>query len=90
MKLVHDFNGAKLILKRLNYGVITLVPTIKDANNIPSKYMSICLLNVDCMVFPKLLIEVPRDGERRPSAHPDVVPHPPPPPIVGVPALPPP
>jgi hypothetical protein len=34
MKMVHDFNRNQLDLKRLNYGVITLVPKIKEANSI--------------------------------------------------------
>jgi hypothetical protein len=54
MKMVHDFNLNKLDLKRLNYGVITLVPKVKEANTI-KQYRPICLLNVDFKVFPKVL-----------------------------------
>jgi hypothetical protein len=55
-KMVVDFNEAKLDLHRLNYGVITLVPEVRDANSM-KQYMSICLLNVDFKIFPKLLID---------------------------------
>lgn len=41
-------------IKRLNYGVITLVPKIKEANTI-KQYRPICLLNVDYKCFTKLL-----------------------------------
>lgn len=42
------FEG-KLDLWRLNYGVITLIPKIKDANNIKA-FRPICFLNV-CFKF---------------------------------------
>jgi hypothetical protein len=32
MQMVQDFNRNRLDLKRLNYGVITLVPKVKEAN----------------------------------------------------------
>jgi hypothetical protein len=54
MKMVYDFNLNKLDLKRLNYGVITLVPKLKEANTI-KQYRFICLLNVDFKIFPKML-----------------------------------
>jgi hypothetical protein len=54
--MVRDFNDNKLDLKRLNYGVITLVPKLKDANTI-KQYIPICLLNVDFKIFPKLLMD---------------------------------
>lgn len=47
--LVHMFGDLykdQLDIKRLNYGVITLIPKLKEANNI-KLYRSICLLNVD-------------------------------------------
>jgi hypothetical protein len=56
MGMVRDFNSNSLDLKRLNYGVITLVPKIKEANTI-KQFRPICLLNVDFKVFPKLLID---------------------------------
>jgi hypothetical protein len=34
MGMVKDFNNGTLDLKRLNYGVITLVPKVKEANSI--------------------------------------------------------
>jgi hypothetical protein len=54
MRMVEDFNRNRLDLKRLNFGVITLVPKAREANII-KKYIPICLLNVDFMVFLKLL-----------------------------------
>jgi hypothetical protein len=56
LKMVRDFNENKLDLKRLNYGVITLVPKLKDADTI-KQCMHICLLNVDFKIFPKLQID---------------------------------
>lgn len=50
------FNKNCLDLKRLNFGVITLVPKIKEANTI-KQYMPICLLNVDFKIFSKLLTD---------------------------------
>jgi hypothetical protein len=43
-----------LDIKRLNYGVITLVLKLKEANNI-KQYRSICLLNVDFKGITKIL-----------------------------------
>jgi hypothetical protein len=54
--MVMDFNNNNLDLKRLNFGVITLVPKLQDANTI-KQYMPICLLNVDFKIFPKVLID---------------------------------
>jgi hypothetical protein len=54
MNMVKDFNMNKLDLKRLNFGVITLVPKVQEANTI-NQYRPICLLNVDFKFFPKLL-----------------------------------
>jgi hypothetical protein len=56
MKMVQDFNSNALDLRRLNYGVITLVPKVQEANMI-RQYRPICLLNVDFKIFPKLLID---------------------------------
>jgi hypothetical protein len=39
------------------YGVITLVPKVREANTI-RQYIPICLLNVDFKIFPKLLIDM--------------------------------
>jgi hypothetical protein len=54
MNMVKDFNMNKLDLKRLNFGIITLVPKVQEANTI-KQYRPICLLNVDFKFFPKLL-----------------------------------
>lgn len=48
------FYDGLLDIKRLNYGVITLVPKLKEANNI-KQYRPICLLNVDFKCFTKVL-----------------------------------
>ena len=54
LALFKDFHGGTLDVKRLNYGVITLVLKIKDANNI-RQYRPICLLNVDYKGITKTL-----------------------------------
>jgi hypothetical protein len=43
-----------LNLSRLNYGLISLIPKMKEANNI-KQYMPICLLGVDYKWFTKVL-----------------------------------
>ena len=53
-RMFQDFWENKLDIKRLNYGVITLVPKIKDANTI-KQFRPICLLNVDYKWFTKVL-----------------------------------
>jgi hypothetical protein len=54
--MVQDFNRGCLDLRRLNYGVITLVPKVKEANSI-KQYRPICVLNVDFKIFSRLLNE---------------------------------
>jgi hypothetical protein len=54
LAMFRDFHNGDLDIKRLNYGVVTLVPKIKDANNI-KQYRPICLLNVDFKGFTKVL-----------------------------------
>jgi hypothetical protein len=54
--MVQDFNGNKLDLRRLNYGVITLVPKVREANTI-KQYRLISLLNVDFKIFSKLFMD---------------------------------
>lgn len=54
MCMFQDFWEEQLDIKRLNFGVITLVPKIKEANNI-KQYRPICLLNVDFKCFTKVL-----------------------------------
>jgi hypothetical protein len=44
MGLFHDFHEQKLDIKRINYGIITLLPKIKNATRI-QQYRLICLLN---------------------------------------------
>lgn len=54
MRLFEDLHNDCLDIKRLNYGAITLVPKVKEANNI-KKYRPICLLNVDYKGVTKTL-----------------------------------
>ena len=54
MAMFADFHKRDLDIKRLNYGVITLVPKVKDANDI-KQYRPICLLNGDFKIFTKAL-----------------------------------
>jgi hypothetical protein len=49
-----NFWDEQLDIKRLNFGVITLVPKLKEANTI-KQYRPICLLNVDYKIFTKVL-----------------------------------
>jgi hypothetical protein len=56
LRMVLDFNSNSLDLKRLNYGVITLVPKCMEANAI-KQYRPICLLNVDFKIFTKMLTD---------------------------------
>lgn len=52
--MFRDFWHGQLDIKRINYGVITLVPKLKEANTI-KQYRPICLLNVDYKCFTKVL-----------------------------------
>jgi hypothetical protein len=54
MAMVNDFYLERLDLARLNYGVITLVPKVTDANNV-KQFRPICLLNVSFKLFTKLI-----------------------------------
>jgi hypothetical protein len=54
MKMFQDFWDNRLDIKRLNFGVVTLVPKLKEANTI-KQYRPICLLNVDYKCFTKVL-----------------------------------
>jgi hypothetical protein len=56
LNMVSDFNNNILDLRRLNYGVIILVPKNKEASTI-KQYRPICLLNVDFKKNPKLLTD---------------------------------
>lgn len=53
-KMFQDFYKGALDIRRLNFGVITLVPKLKEANTI-KQYRPICLLNVDYKCFTKVL-----------------------------------
>jgi len=55
-RMFQDFYNGDLDIKRLNYGVITLVPKVKDAASI-KQYRPICLLNVDYKGFAKVLTD---------------------------------
>jgi hypothetical protein len=56
MQMVNDFYLGELDVQRLNYGVITLIPKIKGANNV-KQYRPICLLNVSFNIFTKLIMD---------------------------------
>jgi hypothetical protein len=53
--LFHDFHNLNLDIGRFNYGIITLLPKVKEANNI-KQYRPICLLNVIYKIFTKALM----------------------------------
>lgn len=55
MSLFNDFHQNSLDIGRFNYGVITLLPKIKDANKI-QQYRPICLVNVVFKIFTKTLM----------------------------------
>ena len=55
LALFHDLHKGVLDIRRLNYGVITLVPKVRKANNI-KQYRPICLLNVIYKIFTKVLM----------------------------------
>jgi hypothetical protein len=54
LEMFKDLHRGTLNLCRLNYGMISLIPKIKQANNI-RQYKPICLLNVDYKWFTKVL-----------------------------------
>lgn len=54
LKMFQDFWDEHLDIKRLNFGVITLVPKLKEAKTI-KQYRLICSLNVDYKCFTKVL-----------------------------------
>lgn len=53
-EMVELLYEGKLDMRRLNYGVITLIPKVKDANTIKS-FRPICLLNVCFKFLTKIL-----------------------------------
>lgn len=54
IELFNDFYEEKLDISRINYGIITLLPKLKDASKI-QQYRPICLLNVKYKIFTKAL-----------------------------------
>jgi hypothetical protein len=54
LEMFHNLYRGELNLSRLNYGMISLIPKVKDASNI-KQYRPICLLNVDYKWFTKVL-----------------------------------
>jgi hypothetical protein len=54
LEMFQALHREELNLRRLNYGLISLIPKMKEANNI-KQYRPICLLNVDYKWFTKVL-----------------------------------
>ena len=54
--MANDFYLGNLDISMPNYGVITLIPKLKEANNV-RQFRSICLLNVSFKIFSKLLMD---------------------------------
>jgi hypothetical protein len=54
IQMLEDFYYGKLNLSRLNYGIIVLIPKIKEVVNV-KQFMPICLLNVFYKFFTKVL-----------------------------------
>ena len=50
-----ELQNNEMKMERLNYGLITLLPKVKEANRI-QQYMPICLLNVVYKIFTKSLM----------------------------------
>ena len=53
-EMFEEFFENKMEISRLNYGTITLIPKLKEANQI-QQYKPICLLNVMFKIFSKKL-----------------------------------
>jgi hypothetical protein len=52
--MFEDFYNGNLNLSRINYGIIVLLPKVKEMTTI-KQYRSICLLNVFYKIFTKML-----------------------------------
>ena len=52
MQMFHDLYAGDLPLFSLNFGVITLIPKVQEANMI-QQYRPICLLNMSFKIFTK-------------------------------------
>jgi hypothetical protein len=55
LEMFEKFHRGELNISKLNYGLISLIPKLKEANNI-KQYRPICLLGVDYKWFTKVLI----------------------------------
>jgi hypothetical protein len=55
LEMFRKFHRGELNLSRLNYGLISLIPKIKEANN-TRQYRPICLLGMDYKWFTKVLL----------------------------------
>ena len=55
MEMFEEFYENKMEINRLNYGTITLIPKIKEANQI-QQYRPICLLNVVFKIFSRTMM----------------------------------
>lgn len=53
--MVNDFNGNHLDMARINYGVITMIPKVLEANDI-KQYRPICMSNVIFKIFTKMMV----------------------------------
>ena len=53
MQMFHDLYAGDLLLFSLNFGVITLIPKVQEANVI-QQYRPICLLNTSFKIFTKV------------------------------------
>jgi hypothetical protein len=56
--MFNKFHRGELNISGLNYGIISLIPKIKEANNI-KQYIPICLLGVDYKWFTNVLTKRP-------------------------------
>ena len=54
MQMFHDLYAGDLPLFSLNFGVITLIPKVQEANVI-QQYRPICLLNMSFKIFTKVV-----------------------------------
>lgn len=54
--MISDFYLERLDIGRLNYGVVTLIPKVQNAENV-KQYRPICLLNVSFKIFTKLIAD---------------------------------
>ena len=55
MEMINNFYLGTLDIARLNYGVITLIPKVEEANNV-KLFHQICLLKVSFKIFTKLIM----------------------------------